>query len=119
MATNLSALKAAIKLVADAATDSIKAAGDATSAAKLSEYSNLLPDVMALIPQIGDVPVEAKALAEADYSTLLQELVADLALPEGHVKQVIAASLKLLTDIAMVVVPDVEALIAAIKSPAA
>jgi hypothetical protein len=63
MATNLTAPQTAIKLIADATTDSIKAAGDSTTAAKIAEYE-LLSDVIALIPQIGDIPTEASALGE-------------------------------------------------------
>ena len=116
MSTNLTALQSAIKLVADAAMDSVKAIGDSNTASKMAEYENLIPDLMALVPQIGQIPAEASALQPADYAALIQILATDLALPAGHVEGIITVSLKLLTDIVTVIVPDVQALIAAIQA---
>ena len=116
MATNLTALQAAIKVVADVVSDSVAAASATSSAAKLADFENLLPDVMALIPQIGDVPSEASALAPADYATLVESLASDLSLPNGKVESIITAAVKLISDIATVIVPDVEAVLAAAKA---
>jgi hypothetical protein len=117
MATNLTALQTAIKLIADATTDSIKAAGDSTTAAKIAEYENLLSDVIALIPQIGDIPTEASALAPADYATLVANLATDLALPAGSkLENIVNASVQIISTVATTVVPQVEALIAAVKA---
>lgn len=118
MAANLAPLKAAIKLIADATRDVMKAAGETNPTMKLLDFQNLIPDVLALMPQIGNISLSG--LSPADYSTLLTELATDLALPAGHTAAIINASIKLLEDIALVIVPDVEALIAAAKAaPAA
>lgn len=113
MATNLAPLKAAIKLVADGVADGIKAAGEATSAAKLVDFQNLIPDILTLLPQIGDLSVNG--LSSQDYATLLAELATDLAIPNSHIAGIVNASVKLLQDIVVVIVPDVEALVEAIK----
>lgn len=118
MAANLVPLKAAIKLIADAANDAIKAAGDTNPTLKLLDFQNLIPDVLALLPQIGSISLSG--LAPADYTALLTELTTDLALPAGHTAAIINASIKLIEDLIAVIVPDVEALVAASKAaPAA
>lgn len=110
MGKDLSALKAAIKLIVDAGKD-VAAKGS------LASYANLLPEVMALLPQLGEIPAEAQGLVAADYLSLVEELVADLAVSDAHAQSVITAALKVLQDV-VAMVPDVEALIAAIKAPA-
>lgn len=114
--TDLTALKKAVKLVADAVSDSIKAAADTSGAAKLIEFQNLVPDILNLIQDIGSVPAEASHLAPEDFATLIAELAADLVLPVGKTEELVKTSLKLLSDIAVVVLPDVAAVIAAAKS---
>ncbi len=110
MAQNLDALKSAVKVVAHAVSDSIKAAKDTTAAARMAEYSNLLPDVMELLPKIGDLSLTN--LAPSDYVSLVQELATDLVVPDAHAAAIIQASMKLIEDL----VPDVLALVAAIKN---
>ena len=116
MAQDLSALQAAIKLVADAVNASIKASGDATSAQKIAEYQTMIPDLLALLPKIGDIPAEVDALAPSDYASLLQSLATDLVLPNSKASGVLNASVKLLSDISQVILPDVQALVAALKA---
>lgn len=111
---NLVPLQAAIKLVADATADGVKAASDTTSAAKMTEFENLIPDLLVLMPQIGTISVAG--LSTSDYSTLLQNLAADLNLPASHAANVINASMKLLEDLVTVIYPDVQAVIAAVKA---
>lgn len=120
MATNLAALQGAIKLVADAALDTVNAIKPGQSTlSRLLAYKNLVEDVVALVPQIGDIPAELKALQPADAAVLASSLAIDLALPAGKAADTLNASLKLLSDLVLVVLPDVEALVAAIKEPAA
>lgn len=114
--TDIVVLKSAIKLVAHAVNDSVKAAADTNTAAKLLEYQNLIPDVLALLPNIGEIPKEAAHLDPEDYAALLAEIAVDLALPVGKTENIVKASIKLLSDVALVFVPDVEALILATKS---
>lgn len=121
MTTNLTALKAAIKLVADAAVDTEKviAAGSSPLAA-LFTYKNLIPDVLALVPQIGDIPTEAKAMVPADYVALVAEFAKDAGLSEASAGTVVNAGIDLLQELVGVVLPKVEALANAVKkSPAA
>lgn len=114
--TNLSALQAAIKLLADLINDSIKAAGDSSIPAKLEDFSNIIPDIMALIPSIGSIPSEAAAMQPADYGALVSSLAADMALPEGKAANMINAGVKIISDLASIIVPDVEAFIVAANS---
>lgn len=117
MNTNLVALLAAIKCLADAANDTVAALKPGQSAvARLAAYYNLIPDIESLVPQIGLIPAEVAALQPADYVSLTSSLVADLAISDVKAQAIIAASLKLLTDIALTVVPDVQALLSAIKT---
>lgn len=114
--TNLSALQAAIKLLADLINDSIKAAGDSSIPLKLEEFSNIIPDIMALIPAIGLIPTEAAALQPADYGSLVASFSNDMALPEGKAANIINASVKIISDLASIIIPDVQALIVAANS---
>lgn len=114
---NLSALSQAIKLLADAVKDTMAALQPGQSAmAKLLAYSNLVPDIEALIPQIGSIGSEVGSLSPADYVTLTSQLVSDLAISDVKAQAIIASSLKLLSDLAVVILPDVQALISAAKS---
>lgn len=110
MAANLDPLKALVKLVAHAVSASVKAAGDSSASAKIGEFQVLIPDVLALLPQIGSISLSG--LAPADYVALVEELASDLSVPDAHAAGIINASLKLIADL----VPDVEALVAAIKA---
>lgn len=117
---NLKALSQAIKTLADAVKDTMAAIQPGQSIlGRLASYSNLIPDLEALIPQIGDIVGEASALKPEDYVTLVSLLVTDLAVTDEKAKAIIAASLKLLSDLALVIVPDAQSLIAAINTPAA
>ncbi len=114
--TDITVLKNAIKLVAHAVNDSVKAAADATLAAKFVDFQNLIPDVLVLLPNIGEIPKEAAHLDPEDYAALLAEIATDLTLPPGKTEEIVKASIKLLSDVALVMVPDVAALIAAAKA---
>lgn len=107
--TNLVALQAAVKLLADVATDVSKGGS-------VVGYTNLLPDVMLLATQIGDIPIEAKALQPEDYQTLLTSLVTDLALPAGKAENVAVAALQVLNTV-LPLAKSVEALVAVVKAP--
>lgn len=119
MATNVAALQSAVKIVADAIKDTLAALQPGQSlVAKVLDFENLVTDVAALIPVIGDIPSEVKAMAPTDAVALVDGLVVDLAISNEHAKAIAESSVKLLSDLAIVIVPDVQALIAAIKAPA-
>lgn len=117
MKTDLSALKAAVKLLADAAMDTEKVilTGGSPLAALIA-YRNLVPDIMALAPQIGDVPVEASAMKPDDYVTLIGELAKDLSLTDAHAGMVLDKALTLLQTVTGSVAPQVMALVDAVKN---
>lgn len=116
MSTNLPALQSAVNLLADAIKDTANALEPNQSMVqKLSQYQNLIGDIMALAPQIGAIPAEAKSMIASDYLTLVEGLVARLAISNQHAQQVLDAVMKLLSDVVLTVVPDVEAVIAAVK----
>ncbi len=108
---DLSALQAALNLVADAVHDYLtaKEAGGTTS---LTVYENLLPDLLSLVRKIGSIPPEIKALSPADGLTLVSGLVARVSISDAHAEGVVNASMKLLSNL----VPDITALVVAIKA---
>jgi hypothetical protein len=101
----------------DASTDTgaIIASGGSPLAALLT-YRNLVPDIMALTPQIGQIPTEAKALSPADYVTLTAALAADLSLSNAAAEQVATTGIDLLQEIVIVLMPKIKALALAVKS---
>lgn len=113
--TDLSALTAALDLLVDAGKDTMSAQGNALQ--RITAYENLVPDLMALVPKIGDIPEEAKALKPEDYMSLTKHVVERLAVSDAHAQGVIDASINLLNDLVTYIVPDVTALLAAIKKP--
>jgi hypothetical protein len=104
---NVPALLAACKVLADVIND--VAAGSTVDG-----YANILPDLITLLPQIGEIGTEAKSLATSDYETLVSQLAGYLNLGTGKAESVLQASIKLLADLQPVVI-DVQALIAAAK----
>lgn len=109
---DLKALQQAIKLVADVANAAVKAQTDTTAQAKIAEFAVVLPDLLALLPLIGDIESEVNALAPADYATLLANLATDLSIQNTKIAGIVNASIKLLGDLAV----DVPVLIQAIKA---
>ena len=60
--TNLKALQDAVKLIVDAVNDSIKvAATGGNPLVALASYQNLIPDLMTLAPEIGEIPALNRA----------------------------------------------------------
>lgn len=118
MDDKLLGLKAAIKLLADLAIDTEKviAAGGSPLVA-LFTYKNLIPDIMALAPHIGELPKSVHDLAPDDYVALVGELVKDMAITDAHAGAVISAGLAVLQELTLGVVPKVQALAAAVKAP--
>ena len=111
---NLKPLQDAIKLIADVVQDTINAMEEGNSLSKISDFSNILPDLMVLLPEIGEIPNPATLLPD-DYAVLVGTLTSDLVVP-GKAGKIVDASLKLLSDIIGVIVPDVQAVIAAAES---
>lgn len=107
----LAALKSAVKLLVDAGKDIA-----AQPSGGILAFSNVIPDLVSLVPQIGDLLPEIKALVLEDYVALVGEVVADLGLSSPHAQGVVDAAIILL-DHAVSLVPDVEGLLAAIKAP--
>lgn len=115
MATDIKALQSALNLIADAAHDYITSKENG-STSNFATYENLLPDVLALVPQIGEIPTEVKALTVEDGLILVNGLMARVAISDVHAEAVISASLKILNDVISVLVPDIKALSDAIKA---
>ena len=116
MPTNLTALTSALALIADAAKDTVLALVPGQSVlSELLDYENLIADLENLVPQIGQIPTEVSQMVPEDYLTLTQTFVTDLAITNEKAQTIIAASLQLLNDLVLKVLPDVEALVAAVK----
>lgn len=103
---NLAALIAVTKLLADAANDF------QVNGKTAATFENLIPDVIALMPLLSDIPTEAKGLAIADYEALLAQLVTDLMIANAKAKAYVDAALLFLTG----AMPGVTALITASKT---
>ena len=115
MSVNLKPLQDAVKLVADVVLDSVNAAEQGGGvAAEVGDFANILSDLVVLLPEVGMMP-SPSSLSPEDYAALVASLGADLVVP-GKAGAVVEASLKLLGDLAAVIVPDVMAIIAASKS---
>lgn len=91
---DVSALQAALDLLADAAHDYITTTPDASGG--LAQYQNLLPDVLALVPKIGQIPAEVKGITLADGVTLVSALAARVSIPDDHAEKVLTAALEVL-----------------------
>lgn len=94
MTTNIKSLSDLTTLLTDVVNDSLEAmAHGGNIAAAIFDYENLLPDILTLLPEVREIPAELKTLTGEDYKALVLELVGRLHLPEGHVKELIAATL--------------------------
>lgn len=113
---NTVALLAVEKFLGDVVEDAIHAAEDSNASQKLLEFTNLLPDALALVPLLTQIGSEAVSLEPADYAALVAQLAIDMSLPAGKVANIVKACLKTLEDLLVVFVPDVEAIVQAAKS---
>jgi hypothetical protein len=114
--TKYPALYALIALVAAAAVDSEQALSSSASLiAKLLGYENLIPEFVALAPQLGAISAEVKAMSPQDIEQAAEALVADLAFSSDKAKAVIAASFSVVDWLIAGQAP-VMALVSAIKS---
>lgn len=112
MSTDINGLKAAIGLVAHTVSAVMKSGGKF----EIGNHQRLIPDIFALVPVIGEIPAEAKDLDPNEMSELVAHFAAELALPVGRTQRVVEASIKLIHDIVVVIVPDVKAVIEAANS---
>ena len=111
---NLKPLQDAVKLLADLASDSVKAAGDkGNSAVVLADFGSVFEDLFVLLPELSSFP-NLKDLDGKDYTSLLMTLASDLTL-SGKSQNVLNACLKLLGDLVTYVYPDVVALVQTAK----
>lgn len=112
---NKQAIQDLVFTFADAAKD-FEAAKGQSGVLKLMQFQNLIADFSRLIPEIGDIPAEAKDLAYGDYMEIVASLVARLGIKDEHAVGIINAALKLANDIGSIIIPDVSALLNAIKA---
>jgi hypothetical protein len=116
--TQQAALLSIIKLLADASKDTIAAIKPGQQImGRLLNYGNLVIDIEAFIPQLGNLSGLLSGLQPADYVTLAGALVTDLALTDAKAQAIVQASLALLAEVAGPVLSKTEALFAAIKAP--
>lgn len=108
-APQLKTLKDMVKLVAHIFSDSLQAIGD-SGAQRLTDFANILPDLMVLLPELGALSLNS--LSPEDYMALVVELAADLKIADAHASLIVKTSL----DLVVAALPKIEALIAAIKA---
>jgi len=109
MAKDLSALKSAIKVVADVVNDL------SSGSLNLAKFQNVLPDIIVMLPQLGSIPQQAKDLELADYEALIAEMSADLAIESSKMKAIVDASFPVINDL-LKMLPDLAALFKALKA---
>ena len=115
MSANIQPYKDAIKLLTDAVMDSLAASSaNGNTQVILTTFLNVLSDLLVLLPELSQMPAPS-SLADSDYVQLVAALSADLVLP-GKPGAVLEASMKLLSDMVSVMVPDLLAISAAAKS---
>lgn len=118
MSTNLPGLLAVVNLVGDVAKDTSVSVNEPNQnfMIRVANYRNLLPDLVGLLSNVGDIPAEVKDLAPADYMTLVDSLVARLNIQNQHAEKIIETSLKLIGDLVETIFPDIQALLIAVRS---
>jgi hypothetical protein len=110
----------AVKAIADAGKDAVAAFKPGESwSQRLEDFENEIADAMTLAGEASGIPAAVKALEPADVSTLVGALVTDLSFTSPHAQAIIPWILKVLTDGASGLVPDVIGLVSAIKNPPA
>lgn len=109
------AFTAMLAIVAEGAQD--LAAQNITFVAKLESMANLVSPIIDFIPQASGLGAELTALkaSPADIEAAAEQLVTDLAFTSAKAKAIIAAAFPL-AESAVGMIPQVEALVAAIKS---
>lgn len=99
MANSLTATKAALDLVAEAVKDTTNLLGSGDKADSWLAYGNLIPKLMAFVPQANQLGSEFKSLNSSDAVTLVDGAVTTLGLPEGKAKDVVDTSLSIFDEI--------------------
>jgi hypothetical protein len=108
---NIKPLEDCVKLLAHLIADSIKASHDKNSIARVMEFSNILGDLVVLIPEMGNISLEG--LSASDITHLASVLGENLG--DAKAAAVSEAAVKCVEDICNVIVPDIQAVIAAVK----
>lgn len=108
-------LQDSVQLVADL----VEAGKNAVSAQgilnKLKSFSKVGQDAIKLVPEIVGIPGEIKAMAAEDYQALVETIVEDFAVKDPAKKEIIHSSLKAVGNFVTVTLPDVLAIVAAVK----
>ena len=107
---NLNAITAAVGIIADAAADTKNALGQASVAAKLQDYGNLVPDLLGLVGKAGALPNSIGDVSEADLSQTVAATAAQLDVSHTTAASVISAVITLLSSIAQIVVKDADSI---------
>lgn len=116
--TNMYAINAVINLLGDAIKDSLEALVPGESfVTKISNYENLLPDLVNMMKVIGQIPSGVSELKPEDYLTLVECLMKRVAISHTHAGDIIEECLTLLKGIETVVYPSLQRLFNSIKNP--
>lgn len=115
MNPNLAALQSLVALVAQAIKAGEAAAQPGQSSLqRILDFEGVAPAVLAFLPQIGNLSLAG--LMPSDYVSLAESLVTDLGFSNAHAKAIIDASFQLVNNAVKYTLPDVQALVAAIKA---
>lgn len=116
--TKFPAVASALMLIAGVVHDAVKAVKDDESLlAKISEFENLIPMMVAFLPQAGDVSAQIKTFQPADYAAAAEYLVEELGFSSTAAQNVIRAAFPVL-DKLVELEPLVMTLVAQVKSGA-
>lgn len=115
-APNTDAIVKVINLLVDAFNDTESALGQGTHGVSFSAYGNLLPDIMGLAGEVGDLPSELAMLDAQTIATLVSAAAQKLDIPNEKARAVVDKVVQLLSSILSTTVSQAEAVAAAIKA---
>lgn len=93
MADNLQAVQQIVNLFVDAFNDTAHAFGDGKGATSITDFANLLPDVMGLVANVGDLSAELKNIEESDLDSILATVEQRLQIPNQKAELIVQAIL--------------------------
>lgn len=116
-AAQLTALKSLVKMTAIAVSDTMKAIGETDSSKKLADFTNIIPQAIVLLGQVGNLSFQY--IGPADYSALIEEAAEDLVLPASKTAAIVNATLNALPGMINAIAGIVNAINAAAVTPIA
>lgn len=119
MAVDHKAIASVITLIVKAVNASTNPLGQGGGISRLADYGSLLPDVIGLVSNIGDLPKEVKDLGVDDIQIIVDQIVTEINVPNAHAQAIVTASLATFDAVMSSVVKKAEELADVIKGEVA